>query len=261
MQRHASSPGAGKRSWLDARPFLVDRLPDNAEFRVSVCLRLRLDPCGRAGYPCRHVSAAGAQCPCFLDANCDHAIDCGIGGFWQIRHDEPRDILGAELKACGFKGVRAEVVVPEWERDHPSKPGTRQAAVLDLGLLSPPHNATEFVDFHVYHVFSGDGSRAKLAEHGQHEALKDNRYPCRTERGTRAVPFSLVPFVFNAYGGLGTRGQEALKRWHAAAPRAGLLGTDLLPQLALAVTKRVAGQVLGAAIGRGMRRHSGAGTR
>ena len=115
----------------------------------------------------------------------------------------------------------------------------------------PPAGALELLDFHVFHGFTGRGAPATCPTAEEHEAAKDDRYPSRTDRGTRAVPFSLVPFVFNSYGGLGPRGLAALKRWGSVAQRP--FDPDLLPQLALAATKRVAAQVLSAAIGRGSR--------
>ena len=149
--------------------------------------------------------------------------------------------------------MRPEVVVPEWERDHPLKPGEREAAVLDVAVMVPPNWALEFVDIHVYHCFTGAGVRASRPSAQAHERLKDERYTSRTAEGTRAVPFSLVPFVFNVYGGLGPRGHEALKRWRAVAPRQGTLSQSFLPNLALRVVRRAAAQVLSACYGHGSR--------
>ena len=155
----------------------------------------------------------------------------------------------AALKAAGFRGVATNVLVPEWERDHPTKPGERQSAILDLGLLC--QWSQEYVDFHVFHCFKGDGNPqdAGRDDAAGHEALKDQRYKAH---GPRASPHSLVPMVFNAYGGLGKRGLAALKRW-AAASQGRLNANELLSFLSLAVTRRVGGQVLAGLYGRGQR--------
>jgi hypothetical protein len=199
------------------------------------------------------ASAQRAQCVKFLDPFGDHAIDCGVAGFFQRRHHDVRDELAGEAKAASFRGVHTEVVVAEWERDHPTRPGEREAAVLDVGLSPLPDYVQEYVDVHVFHCFTGSNQRAAHPDATWHERAKHERYPRRTADGRRAVPFSLVPSVFNSYGGLAAEGQAALKRWRAAATRPGGLGESTLARLALLVARRVAGQVLSAAHGRATR--------
>lgn len=71
-------------------------------------------------------------------------------------------------------------------------------------------------------------------------------------RGARgAPPHTLVPFVFNVYGGLGPRGRGALKRRAAASK--GEFRADCLPLLSLTVARRVGAQVVAAYTGRGQR--------
>ena len=81
-----------------------------------------------------------------------------------------------------------------------------------------------------------------------HERDKDARYE---PWGPRGSPHTLVPFVFNIYGGLGPRGRGALKRWAAASK--GRLDADCLARLALTASRRVGAQVVAAFTGRGQR--------
>ena len=81
-----------------------------------------------------------------------------------------------------------------------------------------------------------------------HEKLKDTRYK---PWGPRGSPHTLVPFVFNVYGGLGPRARGALKRWTAASK--GKLRPDCMQLLALAVARRAGAQVVAAYTGRGQR--------
>ena len=155
-------------------------------------------------------------------------------------------LLEAALKGAGFNGVATEVLVPEWEREHPTRPGVRQAAILDVSLLCK--GETEYVDMHVYHGFSGNGTVAPGSSAADHEKLKDQRYK---PWGPRASPHTLVPFVFNVYGGLGPRARGALKRWTAASK--GKLRPDCLQVLALTVARRAGAQVVAAYTGRGQR--------
>ena len=100
----------------------------------------------------------------------------------------------------------------------------------------------------VYHGFTGGGKIAKQWKAEDQERDKDARY---TPWGPRGSPHTLVPFVFNTYGGLGPRGRGALKRWAAASK--GAFRVDCLPLLSLTVARRVGSQAVAAYTGRGQR--------
>ena len=150
----------GDKGTRGARVFHADLLPTNEEFRACVRLRLRLPVAPEAlARVCQHVSVERQRCPAVLDPLGDHAVCCAIGGFLVLRHNETAQALEAALKTGKFDGVATEVLVPEWERDHPTKPGVRQAAVLDVSLVCK--GQTEYVDVNVYHGFAGGGELAK----------------------------------------------------------------------------------------------------
>ena len=247
VQKLTSQPGAGPGSWLLARVLMPELLPTNDEFRAAMRLRLRLPVAPDVqGRQCQHVSLKRERCTGRLDDLGDHAVNCSVGGFHVQRHNETATALEAALKVAGFSGVATEVLVPEWEREHPTRPGERQAAVLDVSLVCK--GQTEYVDINVYHGFAGNGEIAKRWRAEDHEREKDGRYK---PWGPRASPHTLVPFVFNVYGGAGPRGRGALKRWAAASK--GKLRADCLPLLSLTVARRVGAQVVAAFTGRGQR--------
>lgn len=248
VQKLSSQPGSGPSSWLLARISAAELLPTNEEFRASVRLRLRLPVAPETpARLCQHVPVERVRCPAELGEYGDHAVNCAVGGFMAQRHNETYEALEAALKAAKFDGVATEVLVPEWEREHPTKPGVRQAAVLDVSLQCK--GQTEYVDVNIYHGFTHDGTIAKAWRAEDHERDKDGRYK---PWGPRGSPHTLVPFVFNVYGGLGPRGRGALKRWAAASE--GRFRADCLPLLSLTVARRVGAQVVAAYTGRGQRK-------
>ena len=163
-----------------------------------------------------------------------HAVCCGIGPGWNVRHNAIRDTWAQWLRGrFGAAAVQVEQLVPAWTRR--SRDGAVESAVLDI-VLTIPGRGRFALDISVTEAAStthvGEGRAARAGAAARHrEAEKHRRYPAAAD-----API-LIPMVYEAGGRAGGQAEAFLRSVAADEPertRAEVL-TDLRLRLATAL--------------------------
>ena len=88
----------GASSWVTACPSHDhDTVLSKGEFIDSICIRY--------GWSLRNLAA---KCVCDATFDVQHALECLIGGYRNVMHNELRDTVASVLKEAGYKAVETE---------------------------------------------------------------------------------------------------------------------------------------------------------
>ena len=184
----AAEKGAG--AWLSALPLQAYGYTLNKqEFRDSVCLR----------YGWR-IPNTPAYCGCSKKNSVDHTLNCHLGGFVAMRHNNIRDFEAKLLKeVCRDVKVEPELLPIGAETLSRNTADKARLDVSAVGIWSPMERT--FLDVRVMHPNSAsyiDKSPDQI--YLQHEREKKRKY---NDRVLQVEKGSFSPLIFSTTGGMG----------------------------------------------------------
>jgi hypothetical protein len=186
---NACEKGAGV--WLTALPLQnMGYVLNKQEFRDAVCLR----------YEWR-IPNTPSYCSCGKKNSVDHTLNCKLGGFVIMRHNNIRDFEATLLRqVCKDVKVEPELMpIGVTGTESTNKADKARPDVSAVGVWSAMERT--FVDVRVIHLNSPSYSNTSPAQlYKEHEQAKKREYNDRimhVEKGT----FS--PLIFSTTGGMG----------------------------------------------------------
>ena len=187
----AAEKGAG--AWLTSLPLLsMGYTLNKQEFRDAICLR----------YGWR-IPNTPIYCACKAKNSVDHTLNCKLGGYVHMRHNQIRDFEADLLKEV-CKDVKVEPLLLPLGNSGTLSTNTAEKARLDVsavGIWSPMERT--FLDVRVMHPNSPSYMEKPIDQlYIQHEAEKKRTL----EKG------SFSPLVFSTSGGMGPESTRYHKR-------------------------------------------------
>ena len=197
----ACEKGAGV--WLTALPLQsTGYVMNKQEFRDAICVRY--------GWS---VPNTPAYCGCGEKNNLDHTLNCKLGGYVTMRHNNIRDLEASLLKeVCKDVRIEPEILpIGRNESNSTDSNNTAQKARLDVsavGIWSSMERT--FLDVRVMHPNSpsyADKTPEQLYAH--HEQVKKKAYNHRIMHVDKG---SFTPLIFSTTGGMGPEATKYHKR-------------------------------------------------
>jgi hypothetical protein len=185
----ASEKGAG--SWLTALPLQqMGYLLNKQEFRDGICLR----------YGWR-IPNTPSFCRCKSKNTLDHTLNCKLGGYVNMRHNNIRD-FEAKLLQEVCKDVKVEPMLMPIGTTGTESANDAERARLDISAVGVWSSMERtFFDVRVMHPNSPSyESMSPKDIYAQHERAKKRAYNDRVlqvEKGT------FTPLIFSTTGGMG----------------------------------------------------------
>ena len=186
----AGEKGAG--AWLTALPLQsMGYTLNKQEFRDAVCLRY--------GWK---IPNTPSFCGCGKKNSVDHTLNCKLGGYVTMRHNNIRDFEAHLLKEV-CKDVRIEPeLMPVGSVETGSSSNKAEKARLDVSAVGVWSSMERtFLDVRVMHPNSPSYSDKSIEQiYAQHEREKKSKYNNRilqVEKG------SFTPLIFSTTGGMG----------------------------------------------------------
>ena len=156
-----------------------------------------------------------STCACGKPNSIQHAQDCNLGGFLNLRHDSVRDVFKTLFEEAGCKPVETEThLLPvndelSGERSRKVISGEKSRMdVMAVGFWTPLQRA--FFDVRVFDPLApSKGSKGITEQKLENEQEKKNAYLKRIEEVERGT-FS--PLVFTIAGGCGKECNAVIKK-------------------------------------------------
>ena len=195
---HAQEKGSG--IWLTALPLQrFGYVLNKQEFRDAICLR----------YEWR-IPNTPSYCSCGTKNDVDHILNCKLGGFVNMRHNNIRDLEATILKPI-CRDVRIEpalLPIGCTGTESTNIADKASADVSAVGVWSPMERT--FLDVRVTHLNSPSYEGLTSEEiYKKHEDSKKREYNDRIMHVEKA---SFSPLVFSTTGGMGTECSRYHKR-------------------------------------------------
>ena len=192
----------GASSWLSVLPLKnLGYSLNKQEFRDAIKLRY--------GWP---IPDMPTHCGCGKRNSVDHSLDCKLGGYVHIRHNNIRDTEARIMREVGFD-VKVEPGLQKVSKNISLAAGTKtddnaRADVSARGIFSS-HELT-FFDVRITNPNAPSNQKLSLAAvYKRNEAEKMKAYGDRilqVEKG------SFVPLVYTTSGGMGPQCERTHKR-------------------------------------------------
>ena len=194
----AAEKGAG--AWLTSLPLQsMGYTLNKQEFRDAICLR----------YGWR-IPNTPIYCACKAKNSVDHTLNCKLGGYVHMRHNQIRDFEADLLKEV-CKDVKVEPLLLPLGNSGTLSTNTAEKARLDVsavGIWSPMERT--FLDVRVMHPNSPSYMEKPIDQlYVQHEAEKKRTY---NDRILNVEKGSFSPLVFSTSGGMGPESTRYHKR-------------------------------------------------
>ena len=193
----------GASSWLTSLPLQdEDRVLNKSEFRDALALRYGWKP-----------KNLPQKCACGKDTSIAHALDCKLGGYVTMRHDQMRNTMARLMTKAGCKSVEIEqqLLPNEGELDNikgVEKGDESRMDVTAVGFWGACQRA--FFDIRVCDPFAPSYSQkpitSLLKSQEQEKKRKYNKRILEIEKST------FTPLVFTATGGCGRECDLVLKK-------------------------------------------------
>ena len=190
----------GSGAWLSALPLQsLGYTLNKQEFRDSICLR----------YGWR-IPNTPFHCGCKEKNSVDHTLNCKLGGYVTMRHNNVRDFEANLLKeVCKDVKVEPELLPVGDAETHSSN--TAEKARLDvsaIGIWGPMERT--FLDVRVFHPNSPSYiDKTPKQIYLQHENEKKRKY---NDRVLQVEKGSFSPLIFSTTGGMGPECTKFHKR-------------------------------------------------
>ena len=194
----AAEKGAG--AWLTSLPLQsMGYTLNKQEFRDAICLR----------YGWR-IPNTPIYCACKAKNSVDHTLNCKLGGYVHMRHNQIRDFEADLLKEV-CKDVKVEPLLLPLGNSGTLSTNTAEKARLNVsavGIWSPMERT--FLDVRVMHPNSPSYMEKPIDQlYVQHEAEKKRTY---NDRILNVEKGSFSPLVFSTSGGMGPESTSYHKR-------------------------------------------------
>ena len=193
----------GASSWLTALPLQETNFVLNKEeFRDALALRY--------GWRPKHLPQ---KCACGAINSVSHCLDCKLGGYINLRHNETRNIFATFLRKAGCHNVAIEQTLQPVEGELDNYPSAEKGDdarmdVTALGLWGAWQRA--FFDIRVCDPYAPSYAKKALPSlMKQHENEKKRKYGARIREIEKG---SFTPLVFTVTGGCGKECDIVLKR-------------------------------------------------
>ena len=203
----------GASSWVTARPRYSHpwTVLHKGEFRDAIYLRYGWEP------PNLPIT-----CGCGAQFNVAHAMQCMLGGFRGIMHNEVNYVFYDTAKQAGFKDVEWEPELQAlsgeaFKHKSANKDDEARSDLRVLGFWSRSRRA--FFDVTAFSPFARSNRGKSLAScFAMHEKRKKREY---LERIRNVEHGDFTPLVVATTGGIGPEGSMTLKRlaWRLAEKR------------------------------------------
>ena len=176
------------------------------DFIDSVCIRY--------GW---NLSNLPDKCVCGATFDVQHALDCMIGGYRNVMHNEIRDSVGSVLKEAGYKDVEFEPRLQPLSREHfeyksANLDDDARSDIKCNGFWRPMRTA--FFDIKVVSPYARSYAHLSTASmYRNAEKSKEREY---LERIRNVEHADFNPLVFTTAGGMAPQTQIVIKRVAAA---------------------------------------------
>ena len=193
----AGEKGAGV--WLTSLPLLSTQTVLNKdEFRNGIRLRYDWEIPGTARF-----------CACGKKNSIEHILNCKLGGFVSMRHNNIRDLTASFLReVCRDVKIEPELLPIDNPGNTNQVPEKERADVSAVGVWSSMERT--FLDVRVTHPhspsYAGLSSEQLYKKHEQEKKRKYNDRIMNVDRGT------FTPLVFTTTGGMGPECTKFFKR-------------------------------------------------
>jgi hypothetical protein len=193
----------GASSWVTACPcYDHDTVLNKGEFLDAVYIRY--------GWTLPNLPDL---CVCGATFDVQHALDCMIGGYRTIQHNEVRDVVASVMKEAGLKAVEIEPQLQplsgeRFERKSAIKDEDARSDIKCNGFWRPMRMA--FFDIKVVSPYARSYSHlSSTSLYRMAEKSKQREYEERI-RNVEHADFN--PLVFTTAGGMGPQSQLVIKR-------------------------------------------------
>ena len=193
----------GASSWVTAKPnYEHATVLHKGEFTDAVCIRY--------GWPLRKLVDT---CACGTTFSVQHALDCSLGGFRVMQHNETRDVLAQCMREAGYLQVEVEPQLQElsgevFKYKSANKDADARSDVKVEGFWSKKRQA--FFDVKVVSPFAKSYAHmtpAALFRLAEKEKMRE--YGDRIREVEHA---DFNPMVFTCTGGMAPQCQVVVKR-------------------------------------------------
>ena len=198
-----SASAKGSSNWLTSLPLQDEnRALNKGEFRDALALRYGWRP-----------NNLPQRCACGASNTIAHCLDCKIGGYVSMRHNQTRNTFANLLQKAGCKDVMIEqqLLPVEGELDNikgAEKGDEARMDVTALGFWGAWQRA--FFDIRVFDPFAPSYAKRSISSLFQtHEREKKRKYG---KRITEVEKSSFTPLIFTVSGGCGKECDVVLKK-------------------------------------------------
>ena len=193
----------GSSNWLTSLPLQDEnRALNKGEFRDALALRYGWRP-----------KNLPQRCACGANNTIAHCLDCKIGGYVSMRHNQTRNTFANLLQKAGCKDVVIEhqLLPVEGELDNVKGVEKGEESRMDvtaLGFWGSWQRA--FFDIRVFDPFAPSYAKKSISSLLQtHEKEKKKKYGRRIREIEKS---SFTPLIFTVSGGCGKECDAVLKK-------------------------------------------------
>ena len=193
----------GASSWVTAAPsYDHGTVLNKGEFVDAVCMRYGWD-----------LADLPLNCVCGAAFNVQHALDCMIGGYRMIQHNEVRDLLAKSLREAGMTAVETEPCLQplsgeRFELKSANKDDNARSDLKCVGFWSKMRQA--YFDVKVVSPYARSYDHMSSASlYRMAEKSKEREYKDRI-RNVEHGDFN--PIVFSTTGGMAPQCHLIVKR-------------------------------------------------
>ena len=198
-----SATAKGASSWLTSLPLQDEnRALNKSEFRDALALRYGWRP-----------KNLPQKCACGAANSLTHCLDCKLGGFVTMRHNEVRNVFAKLLNKAGCKSVEVEqqLLPVEGELDNikgVEKGDESRMDVTAVGFWGALQRA--FFDVRVFDPFAPSYAKKSITTlFKENEREKKKKYGLRIREIEKST---FTPLIFSVCGGCGKECNTVLKK-------------------------------------------------
>ena len=197
----------GASSWVTACPSHDhNTVLSKGDFIDAVCIRY--------GWTLPNLPDV---CVCGATFNVQHALDCLIGGYRTIQHNETRDVIANAIKDAGYKAVEVEPRLQPLSGEHfEYKSAVRDDEARSDIKCTGFWRAMRVAFFDIKVVSPYAKSYAHLSNASLYRNAERSKEREYSERIKNVEHADFNPLVFTTAGGMAPQSQLVLKRIAAA---------------------------------------------
>jgi hypothetical protein len=193
----------GASSWVTALPlFDHETVLSKGEFIDAVYIRY--------GWSLPDLPL---NCACGAPFDVQHALDCMIGGYRTIQHNEVRDVMAKIMKEAGFSGVETEPALQRLHGEHFERKSanTQDDARSDIKCTGFwRHMRSAYFDVKVISPFAK--SYVRLSSANLYKLAENAKLREYGERIRNVEHADFNPLVFTTAGGMAPQCHLVIKR-------------------------------------------------